>query len=250
MNAIIAILSDPRVKKILIWFIVIVLFILSLGALLYTAHLCIKAKTIGIAVGTTNGRLAGHLSGSLEGVTQGLTEGEEAGKADGLSAQDTSATLGTRIKAIGKLEVLSADVTLHDYLNIGDGFEVIVLCQGEMMFTVDLMHAELKYPDDGHLTVILPEPESTFRLDDEKTRKLASDQRHSWTGTNEDGYQAYMNSVRKIAAQGAKYTEKYSVYRKMAMDSAEKQVSFLIQSAAKEEVAVDVQFKDGTEEDQ
>lgn len=204
------------------------------------------AKKVGSEIGAAEGIAAGRLSGSFEGLTTGLVEGAEEGKEAGLSAKDTEVIIGNKIQTVGKLEVLSASVVMHDMMEISNKYKTLLAFYGDITFTVDLFDAEIV--SNGNLyEVTLPMPEATLRLDDKKSEQLASNMKHFWSGSNEDGYTAAINSIRELTLNAEQSVANYDFLMDSAISSAEKQVSFLIQSATREEVTVRVRFKNDNE---
>lgn len=208
----------------------------------YSISAYIRAEKIGGGIGTTAGRAAGRFTGSYEGITEGLAEGAKDGKAVGISAEDTEVDVANKVQTMGKQEVLSASVVMHDLLEISDKYKTLLAFYGDITFTVDLYNAEIT-PNGNNYEVLLPMPEATLRIDDKKSEQLDSYMKHSWSGSNEDGYTAVMNSMKELTLNAEETVTNYDLLMDSAKSSAEKQVTFLIQSATKEEVVVHVSFK-------
>lgn len=199
-------------------------------------------KEKGRRLGKTAGELAGKLSGSLEGITKGTKEGAQKGKEDGLSAKDTQSDIGNKIHEIGTLEVLSASVVMHDLLEISDKYKTILAFYGDVTFVVDLYDADITL-NEKSIEVLLSEPTAALRINDKKSEQLASNMKHSWSGSDEDGYTAAMNSIKELTLNAEQTISNYDILMNSAKDSAVKLVSFLIQSATQKEVVVHVRFK-------
>lgn len=236
------------IKKISVDILLAAITVATLCVFVYFISAYLRAEEIGGGVGTTAGRAAGRFTGSYEGITQGLAEGAEEGKAEGLSAKDTEVDVGNKVQTMGKLEVLSASVVMHDLLEISDKYKTLLAFYGDITFTVDLYDAEIN-PNGNIYEVLLPMPEATLRIDDKKSEQLDSYMKHSWSGSNEDGYTAVMNSIKELTLNAEETVTNYDLLKESAMSSAEKQVTFLIQSATKEEVVVHVKFKDSNTEE-
>ena len=236
------------IKKISADILLAAITVATLCVFVYFISAYLRAEEIGGGVGTTAGRAAGRFTGSYEGITQGLSEGAEEGKAEGLSAKDTEVDVGNKVQTMGKLEVLSASVVMHDLLEISDKYKTLLAFYGDITFTVDLYEAEIN-PNGNIYEVVLPMPEPTLRIDDKKSEQLDSYMKHSWSGSNEDGYTAVMNSIKELTLNAEETVTNYDLLKESAMSSAEKQVTFLIQSATKEEVVVHVKFKDSNTEE-
>ena len=244
------------VKKISAEILLAAFTAISLCILAYAIFWYFRAEEIGGGVGMTAGKAAGRLAGSYEGITQGLKEGAEEGIEDGESAQDTVVNVGNKVQTMGKLEVLSASVVMHDLLEISDKYKTLLAFYGDITFTVDLSKAEINIKENDNngnrhkeYEVILPLPESTLRLDDKKSEQLDFYMKYSWSGTNENGYTAVMNSIKELTLNAEESVTNYDLLKEASMSSAEKQVTFLIQSATKEEVGVHVKFKDSSTEE-
>ncbi len=236
------------VKELPTIIIFIIIALLCIAIFVNVGYAFFKAKEIGGGIGSAAGTTAGKFTGSYEGITQGLAKGAAEGKEDGLSAQDTEVDIGNRVVAMGNLEVLSASVVMHDLLEISDKNKALLAFYGDITFTVDLSEAEIKI-DDNKYTVNLPMPVAKLRIDDKKSEQLASYMKHSWSGSNEDGYTAVMNSIKELTINAEETVTNYKLLRDSAEESAKKQVTFLIQSATNEGVNVDVKFKESSKEE-
>lgn len=220
-----------------------ILFIIGLGLMVFSISKYFSADAFGTGVGTAAAKAAGKLTGSYDGITEGIAEGAKEGKAEGLSAKDTEVDIANKVQTMGKLEVLSASVVMHDLLEISDKYKTLLAFYGDITFTVDLYNSEIT--SSGNIyEVVLPLPEATLRIDDKKSEQLDSYMKHSWSGSNEDGYTAVMNSIKELTLNSEKTVSNYDSLKEAAKSSAEKQVTFLIQSSTKEEVVIHVRFKE------
>ena len=233
-------------KKASVWLVIILVIVLIIFG--FSLAVFFRAEEFGSDAGMAAGSAAGKLAGSYEGITQGLAEGAKEGKEEGLSAKDTEVNIANKVKSIGKLEVLSASVVIHDVTGISDKYRTLLAFYGDITFTVDLYETEIK--SDGALyEVTLPLPEPTLRLNESKSEQIASSMKHSWTGSDQDGYIAAMNSIKEVNLNAEESVTNYDQLQDSARQSAEKQITFLIQSATKEEVTVHVSFKDSSTEE-
>ena len=191
------------------------------------------------------GYMIGSGLGAVRGVVNSLIDSfdnAEKGKEDGLSVRDTEVTIGNRIKASGKLEVMSAEVVLDNFFEIGDDYKRLTACYGELIYTVDLYNADITV--DGCICdVKLPEPEVQLIKDNEKSIKLASSLKHSWSGTSENGYKAAANSECELVQNVEKSVLNYEELMDKAKKSSIDKVSFLVDSLSAKEVSVHVDFK-------
>ena len=210
----------------------------SLCVFLYVISVFFRAEEIGREIGVTAGKAAGRFIGSYDGITQGMKDG----KSGEVIADDVEADVVNKIQTIGNLEVLSASVIINDTNEVGNGKSKALLsfC-GDIIFTVDLLDTVIQ-PNGKEYNVILPQPKVTLRLDETKSEKLASDLKHPWSGSAKHGYEELMKSIDSIIDQVEEKVANYEVLQDDAKQSAIKQVSFLIQSATKEEVVIHVDF--------
>lgn len=236
-------LSKGKKSDLLGVMIIMAVFLVSLFILVNVARAYINANQIGGGIGTAAGRTAGRFAGSYEGITEGLAEGAQEGKEEGLSAKDTEVSIGNKIQTIGNLEVLSANVVMHDVIKASNSYASLLAFYGDVTFTVDLYEAEIS--NEGNIYEIsLPMPKATVRIDDRKSEQLATEMKHFWSGSNEDGYKAAMNSIDQLTLKAEDSITNYDYLMESAKSSAEKQVKFLIQSATGEEVVIHVSFKE------
>ncbi|WP_300810193.1 DUF4230 domain-containing protein [uncultured Acetatifactor sp.] len=194
-------------------------------------------------IGGTLGALAGTANGSYDGITEGLGKGYEAGREEGLSAKDTKVDIVSEIKAIGKLEVLMVESEIVDYFTVGDDFKGLFLHKGIATFSVDFSEIDIR-SEDSIITIVLPNPEVEFRIDENESEKIAEWQKHSWSNNTEAGYTAYMNSMEQIKEKSAAEMEDYEDWERMARESAKKQVEILASSVSGEDIEVQINFRE------
>ena len=205
----------------------------------------INAASFGNSIGQGTGSLVGRALGSLEGMTKGRVEGEAAGKAAGLSAQDTEADIADEIKKIRNLEVLVASVKINDLHSIGDDVEyaALYLLKGDVVFSVDLSQAEIKMRDN-YLQIEIPIPHGELYIDQSQVKKVAEYQKHFFSGSAKDGFDAYLNSMEKVYEASAKTLDNYNLLIESAKASAEKQLTQLALAVAVNKPQVSVVFKE------
>ena len=210
-------------------------------ALYYNA----TAASRGNSIGQETGALVGKAIGSLEGITKGREEGTEAGKATGLSASDTEADIANEIRKIENLEVLVASVKINDFHSIGENVEyaALYLLKGDVVFSVDLSQAEIEDQGNG-IQITLPLPHGELYIDQSQVEKVAEYQKHFFSGSAEDGFDAYLNSMVKVYEASAETLDNYDVLIEVAKESAEKQVRQLALSMAIKAHQVNVIFKE------
>ena len=161
--------------------------------------------------------------------------------------KDTEVKIGNKIQAVGKLEVLSASVVLHDALGIGEEYKTLLAFYGAIIFTIDLNSADIQVEKDN-IEVVIPLPEASLILDDKKSEQLRSYMKHNYSGSTEDGYTASKNSINQMSEKVEESVSNYDVLMDSAKESAIEQVSFLIQSASKGEVKIHVGFRENDEQ--
>lgn len=186
-----------------------------------------QADTFGDGIGSGAGKMTGLAVGSFKGVTDGLEEGAIAGKEAGLNSEDTTMEISQSIREVGNLEVLVANVEIPDYHEVGKKYAALYLFRGSAVFTVDLGQASISKTDDGEVIILLPEPKAVVNINDSETELLAEYQRKFFNGSADDGFQAYLNSLRLIDQIALEKVSNYNVLLDMARMSAKKQVEML-----------------------
>lgn len=206
------------------------------------------AESTGDKIGQETGFLVGRAAGSYEGMTKGREEGLAAGTAAGLSAEDTEAAIANEIHRIDKLEVLVASVKISDFHTIGEEeklkYAALYLLKGEVVFSVDLNQADIVVRDN-EVYITIPKPHGELYIDQSRVEKAAEYQRHYFSGSAEDGFDAFLNSMKKVTSTSVEELENYSVLLQAAQESAKKQVKQLASSVAVSTHTVNVDFKEG-----
>ena len=213
---ILRILTKPSV-------LLLIAFLLAVGAFFFWLH----ADQIGNGIGSGAGTMTGLAVGSFKGVTEGLEEGALAGKEAGLNSEDMTMEIGRAVKEVGNLEVLVANVEIPDYHEVGKKYAALYLFRGSAVFSVDLMKASISKTSDGEVIIVLPEPTAVVNINDSETELLAEYQRKFFNGSADDGFQAYLNSLRLIDQIALEKVSNYQMLMDMAKASARKQVEML-----------------------
>ena len=210
-------------------------------ALYYNA----TATSLGNSIGQETGTLVGKAIGSFEGITKGREEGSAAGKTAGLSARDTEADISNEIRKIENLEVLVASVKINDFHSIGENVEyaALYLLKGDVVFSVDLSQADIVVRENG-IQITLPLPHGELYIDQSQVEKVAEYQKHFFSGSAEDGFDAYLNSMVKVYEASAETLDNYAVLIEAAKKSAEKQIRQLALSVAINTHQISVDFKE------
>ena len=198
-------------------------FILAVSA----AFFWYRSENIGASIGSGAGKMTGLAVGSYRGVTDGLEKGADAGKEAGLNSDDLTMEISNAIREVGKLEVLVANVEIPDYHEVGKKYAALYLFRGSAVFSVDLSKASISKTAEGEVIILLPEPEAVVNINDSETELLAEYQRKFFNGSADDGFQAYLNSLRLIDQISLEKVSNYDVLMNMSKNSAKKQVEML-----------------------
>lgn len=190
----------------------------------------VRAQKIGSRLGEEAGYSAGKFAGSFEAFSD-YDKAYEEGKAEGLSANDITEEVANSIKKLEKLEVLAASVKLYDVHSAGregkNDYKALYLLKGEAVFTVDLSQAEIK-KEENTLYIQLPLPEAELTINQEEIEKIAEYQRKFFNGSAEEGFDAYLNSMKKIDTATEETIANYDSMMISAKESAKKQVAQLV----------------------
>ena len=204
-----------------------VIITIAVVMLLLCGLFCYRSAEIGNAIGADAGKAAGRAIGSYKGVTEGIDSGFKAGKEEGLSAEDTTVEISHRIREVGNLEVLVANVEMPDYHEVGKKYAALYLFRGSAVFSVDLSKASISRSEDNEVIILLPEPKAVVSINDSETELLAEYQQKFFNGSADDGFQAYLNSLRMIDTIAIEKVSNYEMLMKLARDSAKKQTEML-----------------------
>lgn len=201
------------------------------------------AEARGNSLGQKTGTIVGKAIGSLEGITKGREEGIEEGKAAGLSASDTEADMANEIRKAENLEVLVASVKITDFQSIGDDvdYAALYLLKGEVVFSVDLSQAKIEDQGNG-IQITLPLPHGELYIDQSQIDKVAEYQKHFFSGSAQDGFDAYLNSMAKVGETSVETLDNYDFLIEAAKEAAEKQVKQLALSMIVNSRQVNVNF--------
>lgn len=218
-------------------FPVVMLFPLFLLNNVYT-----NASEIGENLGSAAGKAAGAAIGSLQGITKGNAAGLQDGKAEGLSAKDTTIDI-TDIMEMGKLEVLVATTTIENLNKMGD-YAALYLLRGDVVFTVDLQQATFDTETD---TLSIPQPMPTCYFDPVEIQKIAEYQKTFFSGSTEDGFTEYLNSVKQLENSFTDLIENYDNLLASAQTAAIHQVKQIAENMSLNNGQIHVDFLEHTE---
>lgn len=210
--------------------------------LIYAILLRLNAEERGTTLGQTTGSQVGKFIGSFDALTD-YRKAYAEGKVQGLSAEDTTAEIASKIKEAEKLEVLVASVKLNDIHTIGEKYAALYLLKGDAVFSVDLSKAEIREDSNG-LAIVLPPVEMDLIVDQSKIEKVAEYQQILFDGKTEDGFEAYLNSMAKIVEESKEALVNYDSLKTTAEETAIKQVKQLANSVAVSKREITVTFKE------
>lgn len=206
----------------------------------------VKAKVAGDFWGGTAGKFAGDAVGSLDAITGGMAKGAEAGKQQGLSAEDTEVRIGNEIKNTGKLDVLIAESQFTNTYKEGQDYKALFAHQVDVTFSDDLKAAIVEH-DETNIKIILPEPEAECIINENESKKLAEWQKYLWSGSAESGYIAYINSMAQIQEKSVSEIKNYDDLMMQAKEAAKIQVENLVNSIRVQGKTIQIIFQ-GEEE--
>ena len=222
-----------------------ILLVASIGIAIFVCVNRGNAKEIGQGIGSSMGAAAGKAIGSLEGITVGRREGTAAGKEKGLSAEDTKADIANEFKNISSLEVLTTSVKLRNFHTIGKRDDVdyaaLYLVNGNVVFTVDLSRAEIT--DDGEmLNITVPIPKGSLYVDEKSINKVDEYQKKIFNGSAEDGYKAYLNTMKGVTKATTETLDNYDQLIEAAKEAARNQITLLAQSVTISDKKINIDF--------
>ena len=134
---------------------------------------------------------------------------------------------------------------INDFHSIGEDVEyaALYLLKGDVIFSVDLSQAEIETRNDV-LYITLPVPKGELYIDQSQVEKVAEYQRHHFSGSTEDGFDAFLNSMEKVYEASAETLDNYDVLIEAAKASAVTQVTQLAQSVTANDRQIKVEFRE------
>lgn len=225
-----------------LWYkLLLFVFILTLIGFVHTFYLWLTAVSVGSELGSGTGSLVGKAIGSYNGMIDGTKDGKEAG----LSAEDTKADIATQLQQVNNLEVLVASVKLEDYHDIGpegdEKYAALYLVNGNVVFTVDMSQATIT-SKSGNLHIILPNPVGELYIDQSSIDKAAEYQKTKFSGNAKDGFDAYLNTMKKVQDASEETLNNYDILLDSAKQAAKRQVSLLALAASESYSEITVEF--------
>lgn len=188
------------------------------------------------------GTMVGRAVGTFQGLTDGRVAGFEAGKEQGLKAEDTEVEVVEAMTETGTLEVLAASVRLTDN-RVENEYAVLYSIFGNAVFTVDLTNAQVMMGKNGIVNITIPYPQVDLFIDESKTEKVAEYISNKNQGSTEAGYKAYINSFSQISENAQQRIAEYDTLMEQAKGAAIKQVKMLAENVCGSEKKITVDFK-------
>ena len=203
--------------------------------------LCIlrlQAANIGAAAGNITGTAVGKALGSFKGVTEGYKKGEEDAKNEGLKAEDTTVSVRKTLASVGKLDVMSVGITLHNMNKIGDSdpaYRELSVVKGVIQFSVDLTDFQISFNKNKTKAFLyVKEPEPELSIDWANTEVLACVSKANMNVKATEGAQAIVNSINQQESKAKEalqmHVNNYDALYTLAEESAKEQIESLVKS--------------------
>lgn len=203
-----------------------------------------RAKELGTEIGTGIGKKVGTVQGYTEAISIDIPKGEVDGKEDGLSAEDTVVVIKGKMQDVGKLDVLVAGVSLNNFHRLGNNYAALYLMKADAVFSIDLSKVQVDQNREGsQIYVTVPQPEIEVYYDEAETEKVAEWQKNYFSGDANDGFTAYLNSMKEIEENASEELAQNDNLMNMARTSAEKQISRLISNICGAEKKININFE-------
>lgn len=232
--------------------IVLVILIIFLTYLLSIVNLQLDAtKNVSNFAAKGIGEFVGKAIGSTQAIID-LPETIESAKEEGISGEDVNTSLLIdEIKNIGILEVLSTEVSIHQVYRYGGKSEKIednnnkiqadnkttyaalYIWKANGIFTVDL--SNLNISNDSN-TIMIKKPNLKLIYDPKGKEKLNEYGKPSFNVKDSDYLIGYLNSEKNAIQAAKEKIANYDLLVEESMESAEKTISFLINSLNEENV--------------
>ena len=238
-------MDEKKIEKMLAQFIkywrplLYAMLVIVIITFLISASFLVKSKATGNSIGNAFGVAVGKASGSYDG----WNEGYDKGKEEGLSAKDTTVTVKDALSEVATLRVLSAKVLINNFHEVGETdkgrivssitddkkYSAIYSYNGQVDFFVDLSHPVIT-GGNGEIIIELPLPHAELIIDEKSAVKVADKQKIIWNGSDDDGIDAYNNSVAEIKKRAVTELENYNTFLEMAKSSAQRQIADLVKA--------------------
>lgn len=176
--------------------------------------------------------------------------GHTLGKRSKIVVKDPKISLSS-ISTVGKLDVLSASVSIKQSLSAGSesdpDYVSLYELKGNAVFSIDFdkMKVNVASDESKEIWIKLPTPSLELYVDETTRDKIAEYQKHSWSGSAETGYRAYFESNAATVRDMKELILNYDYLLNSAKESAKKQLLMLVNSTmAGEKYSVSVFFEE------
>ncbi len=202
------------------------------------------APTLGAKIGEGFGLVVGNAVGDAEGSDAGKQQGAIDGAADGSSAEyTTTVRVQSALAEVGRLDVLSASVSLRNFHQAGGGkYESLEVVFGDATFFVDLNDAVISETEEGEILIKIPNPRMELYIDESKSELLAEREEFSWSDNAEAGYNAYIDSRGEVFEDAKGKMAHFDWLLSQARESAKNSIKSIVKNASIEEKTVVVVF--------
>lgn len=234
---------DKLVEVLKIWWDKVLLAVVVILFLVIVLPAFVNAKESGMQLGNSAGKAAGYAAGLLEADRK---TAEENGKKEALTNPETDVKIigPKKLQETGKLDVLVAGVSLSNFHGVGNKYAALYLMKADAVFSVNLGAATVKYVEDElWVRVIAPQPEVEVFFDETETQKIAEWQKTHFSGSADDGFQAYLSTMQEIEETASQDLLKNETMMKSAREAAEQQIKLLVTSIYGMDVSVTVEFQ-------
>lgn len=190
-----------------------------------------NAQSIGESAGEASGKAVGTAVGSYKGATEEFPAGFDDGKKEGLSGKDTKVEMQNSLTEVENLEVLVSSFKINNFHEVADKYAALYLLKAEAVFSVDLSKASVEVSEDGNtIFITLPQPDVDIYVDDSQTDKAWSYQKSWFSGSAEDGFDAYIGSMDNLESNAKETAQNDDGLMQSARDSAERQIQQIANS--------------------
>lgn len=227
-------------------FLVIVLVILAV--------MCSFADDVGSFIGTIAGKMLAP-----------FVSDEEAKEKELSGESDTEVLIGNYTAELGNLQILSADVIITNFHEIGDksggdseetdplknntdtkdgSYQGLYVIEGELIFSVDLTKAKCSLSEDDQ-TLSVEIPEITFAVNPDYDTYMLLEEKEKFNPfvDAEDGYTSRLKSMNYFTENVESVIEDYEYLYSVAEESAINKVHDLVNEISGMKYTVNVSYE-------
>lgn len=217
--------------------IIIVLLVIVEIALPMSKKMVELSEKSGNKFGTAVGYLTGISEADVSGVVQEAKE-------EALRNPEVELSDYTAFTKMGNLEVLVAGISLDDFHTIGEKYTALYLIKADVVFSVDLTQAEIGWNEEkAWLTLLVPEPTVSVSIDESQIEKVAEWQKTKNSGSAEEGYEKFLNSIKEIKNTAPETVKNNDALMSSAREAAQIQIKYLARQIYGESVQILVDFQ-------